>query len=89
MKAAENMPRTKTESKVRVDVYLPKPLVEEIERVAAADGWTEAEFYRLLILDGLSVYSEKSNKRLVNEQMRKKRTKSLEEEVTATNDSSD
>ncbi|MHC5939274.1 hypothetical protein [Nostoc sp.] len=87
MKAPEKMPRTKTESKVRVDVYLPKPLVEEIQRVAAADGWTEAEFYRLLVLDGLSVYSEKSNKRLVNEQMRKKRTKSLEEETS--NDSSD
>ncbi|MEH1822160.1 MAG: hypothetical protein V7L31_24305 [Nostoc sp.] len=78
------MPRTKTESKVRVDVYLPKPLVEEIQRVAAADGWTEAEFYRLLVLDGLSVYSEKSNKRLINEQMRKKRK--AQEEADDSND---
>lgn len=84
MKAAEKMPRTKTESKVRVDVYLPKPLVEEIQRVAAADGWTEAEFYRLLVLDGLSVYSEKSNKRLINEQMRKKRK--AQEEADDSND---
>jgi hypothetical protein len=81
METTEKMPRTKTESKVRVDVYLPKPLVEEIQRVAAADGWTEAEFYRLLVLDGLSVYSEKSNKRLVNEKMRRQRNKFQEEET--------
>jgi len=84
--AAEKMPKTKAESKIRVDVYLPKPLVEEIELIAEADGWTVAEFYRLLILDGLSVYSEKSNKRLVNEEMRRKRNKlkqqsGVEEEV--------
>jgi hypothetical protein len=79
MEAIEKMPKTKTEPKVRVDVYLPKPLVEEIQRVAAADGWTEAEFYRLLVLDGLSVYSEKSNKRLVNEKMRRDRNKIQEE----------
>ncbi|HYX18320.1 MAG TPA: hypothetical protein VE944_28935 [Nostoc sp.] len=79
METAEKMPRTKAESKVRIDVYLPKPLVEEIERVAKADGWTEAELYRMLVLDGLSVYSEKSNKRLINEQMRKKRKVQEEE----------
>ncbi len=67
------MPKTKAQSKVRVDVYIPAPLKEEIEQIAEADGWTVAELYRLLILDGLSVYSEKSNKRLVNEQMRMKR----------------
>lgn len=78
METAQKMPRTKTESKVRVDVYLPKPLIEEIEEIAEADGWTVAEFYRLLILDGLSAYSEKSNKRLVNKQMRKKREQSLD-----------
>lgn len=81
MKAMEKMPRTKTESKVRVDVYLPKPLVEEIERIAEADGWTAAEFYRLLMLDGLSMYSEKSNKRLVNEKMRRERNKVRSEEM--------
>jgi hypothetical protein len=67
------MPRTKAESKIRVDCYIPAPLKSEIEQIAEADGWTVAEFYRLLILDGLSAYSEKSNKRLVNEKMRSDR----------------
>lgn len=79
METAEKMPKTKAQSKVRVDVYIPSPLKEEIEQIAEADGWTVAEFYRLLILNGLSVYSEQSNKRLVNEQMRRKRKASAEE----------
>lgn len=87
METAEKMPKTKAESKERVDVYLPKPLVQEIERIADADGWTAGEFYRLLILNGLAVYSEQSNKRLINEQMRKKRNKTAVEETG--NDSND
>jgi hypothetical protein len=80
MYTTAKMPKTKAESKIRVDVYLPKPLVEEIEAIAAADGWTVAEFYRLLILDGISMYSEKSNKRLINERMRRSKSQEPNDE---------
>ncbi|BAZ18782.1 hypothetical protein NIES4071_106670 (plasmid) [Calothrix sp. NIES-4071] len=66
------MPRTKAQSKTRVELYLPEPIYEEIQRIANADGWSAAELYRLLMVDGLAVYAEKSNKRLVNEQLRAK-----------------
>ncbi|BDA71562.1 hypothetical protein CAL7716_057280 [Calothrix sp. PCC 7716] len=66
------MPKTKAQSKTRIELYLPEPIYEEIQRIASSDGWSPAELYRLLMVDGLALYAEKSNKRLVNEQLRAK-----------------
>ncbi len=74
MEATETneMPRSKAEPKVQVEVSVPKPLDDEIQKLALADGWNPTEFYRMLIVDGLAAYAEKSNKRLVNKQLRNK-----------------
>jgi CopG-like RHH_1 or ribbon-helix-helix domain, RHH_5 len=66
------MPKTKAQAKTRIELYLPEPIYEEIQRIANADGWSQAELYRLLMVDGLAAYAEKSNKRLINEQLRAK-----------------
>lgn len=64
------MPKSKAQAKVTIEVGVPKILDDEITQLALADGWNPTEFYRMLIVDGLAAYAEKSNKRLVNKQLR-------------------
>ena len=69
---ANEMPKINAESKVKMEVNIPKPLDDKVRQLAKADGWNLAEFYRLLIVNGLAVYAENSNKLLVNERLRNK-----------------
>lgn len=72
MEIVEDMPKTNAQPKVRLDLFFPESLVEEIKAIAEADGWTVSELCRFLMADGLAVYAEKSNKRMINQRLRKK-----------------
>lgn len=65
------MPRTDTPGMEVIKFAVPAALLEEAIAMAAAEGWKEAEFHRILWERGFANYAEGSNKRLVNKKLRR------------------
>jgi|GEM_PF-4101774 len=56
----------------KISFSVPTPLLGEIHEMAEAQGYTRAEFYRLVLAKGLGAMAEEYNKVLVNKQLRGK-----------------
>lgn len=74
------MPRTKTEKMRQITLYVPEALYQYATEMGQADGWSEAAFARQCWLEGFESRVEKSNKLLVNRQLRAKLSKQSEVE---------
>ena len=59
-----------SERKISIDVSITPTQKEEADEMAVAEGWNRGEFYRLLFIEGLAAYAEKSNKRRINKRLR-------------------
>jgi hypothetical protein len=56
----------------RIDFTVPQGLLEQARELAEFEGYNFSEFCRVIWEKGLAVHAEGSNKRLVNEKLRKK-----------------
>ncbi len=61
---------------VKISFAVPEEIHKQMLEIAAAEGWKPAELCRLAWVMGMNVYSEGSNKRLVNQSLRNKSTRS-------------
>jgi hypothetical protein len=69
----DEMPRTSSPQMARIEFAVPEPVLKQALEIAEAEGWKPAELHRVIWLMGLNSYTEGSNKRLVNESLRKKK----------------
>lgn len=56
----------------RIDFTVPQGLLEQARELAEFEGYNFSEFCRVVWEKGLAIHAEGSNKRLVNQQLRKK-----------------
>ncbi|MBE9178703.1 hypothetical protein IQ268_09035 [Oculatella sp. LEGE 06141] len=63
-------PQTNTPKMIEVRTSLPPQFLEQMQEIADADGWKDAEFIRLCIVLGFHAYSSGSNSVLVNKKVR-------------------
>ena len=68
------MPETDAPKMVKITFAVPEALLKQALDLAEAEGWKPAEFHRVVWVLGLSEYAERSNKRMVNENLRSKRS---------------
>ncbi len=69
-----DMPPKDTEDMEQISIRLPRILLEDVREMAAAEGWTPAQMYRICFEKGSAVHAEGFNKRLVNRNLRRKKT---------------
>lgn len=69
----DTMPETNAPNMVKITFAVPEVLHQQILDLAAAEGWKPAELHRVAWMLGLSEYAERSNKRLINENLRNKK----------------
>jgi hypothetical protein len=74
LESPKTMPRTESPNMEDVKFAVPAPLLAQMMDMAAADGWKPAELHRVFWESGFAAYAERANKRLVNEQLREKRS---------------
>lgn len=63
-------PQTNSPKMIEVRTSLPPQFWEQMQEVASEDGWKEAEFIRLCIVQGFHSYCNGSNSVLVNKKVR-------------------
>lgn len=74
----KTMPRTESPNMEDIKFAVPEPLLRQMQDMAADDGWKPAELHRIFWESGFAAYAERANKRLVNEQLRQKRSSKSE-----------
>lgn len=67
----EQMPETNAPKMTRIEFAVPEPVLKQALEIAEAEGWKPAEFHRIVWLMGLNTYTEGSNNRLMNSDLRK------------------
>ncbi|MCC5636288.1 hypothetical protein LC593_10550 [Nostoc sp. CHAB 5844] len=68
----DTMPETNAPKMVKITFAVPEELHQQILDLAAAEGWKPAELHRVVWVLGFNAYAEGSNKRLVNQNLRRK-----------------
>ncbi|WP_334709567.1 hypothetical protein [Nostoc sp.] len=66
------MPETSAPNMVKITFAVPEELLQQIQDLAASEGWKPAELHRVVWVLGFNAYAEGSNKRLVNRSLRSK-----------------
>lgn len=64
------MPRTPSPRMKEIKTSIPESLLRDMQAAASADGWKDAEFWRLCLTIGFHAYSSGSNSVLVNKKLR-------------------
>lgn len=66
------MSRADNKKMERIDFTVPQGLLGQARELAEFEGYNFSEFCRIVWEKGLALHAEGSNKRLVNQQLRKK-----------------
>jgi hypothetical protein len=69
----EAMPETNAPKMIKITFAVPEEVYRQALNLAAAEGWKPAELHRVVWVLGLSEYAERSNKLLVNENLRSRK----------------
>ncbi len=68
------MPKTPAPKLIDIKFGVPQGLYDQALKIAESEGWKESELHRVIWSRGLAAIAEDSNKRLVNDKLRKQQS---------------